>query len=44
MRDYAQTKYLTSDNKKVVTVDYGGSKHPLNDSKYWLKVLLLEDY
>ena len=33
MRDYAQTKYLTSDNKKVVTVDYGGSKHPLNDSK-----------
>lgn len=33
MRDYAQTKYLTSGNKKVVIVDYGGSKHPLNDSK-----------
>lgn len=33
MRDYAFTFYLSTNNKKAVTVDYGGSKHPLNDSK-----------
>lgn len=33
IRDYAQTAYLCSNNKKAVTVDFGGSKHPFNDSK-----------
>lgn len=33
MRDYALTLYLSTNNKKAVTIDYGGSKHPLNDSK-----------
>jgi len=33
IRDYAQTVYLCSNNKKAVRIDYGGSKHPLNDSK-----------
>ena len=33
MRDYAFELYLSKNDKKAITVDYGGSKHPLNDSK-----------